>query len=74
MRCDSCHAVEGVGRAPSLAGIYGTTVATAAGDREIIDESYLRTSILDPKRHVVSGYESTMPTFQDRLPRSKCWS
>ena len=67
MRCDSCHAVEGVGRAPSLAGIYGTSVTTAAGEREIVDESYLRTSILDPKRHIVSGFESTMPTFQGQI-------
>ena len=67
MRCDSCHAVEGVGRAPSLAGIWGTTVTTAAGERATVDDDYLRQSILDPKRHIVSGYESTMPTFQGQI-------
>ncbi len=67
MRCDSCHSPEGVGRAPSLAGVYGTAVTMNDGSRARIDESYLRSSILDPKRHVVSGFESTMPTFQGQI-------
>lgn len=65
--CESCHSPGGVGRAPSLAGISGTTVMTAAGERRLVDDSYLRESILDPKRHVVSGFDSTMPTFQGQI-------
>ena len=66
-RCDSCHAEGGVGKAPSLAGIYGTQVLLADGSRVVADESYLRESILDPKHRVVDGFTPVMPTFQGQL-------
>ncbi len=67
LRCDTCHSPDGVGRAPSLAGVYGSTVTTEDGTRVLVDEAYVRGSILDPKRHIVSGFEGTMPTFQGQV-------
>jgi len=67
LRCESCHSAAGVGRAPSLANIYGTVVTMEGGERSRVDEAYLRESILDPKRHIVAGFESTMPTFQGQI-------
>jgi cytochrome c oxidase subunit II len=67
LRCDSCHGPQGVGRAPSLAGVFGTTVTMANGARSRVDEAYIRESILDPRRHVVAGFQPTMPTFQGQV-------
>jgi cytochrome c oxidase subunit 2 len=67
MRCESCHGSEAVGKAPSLAGLYGTQVVLADGSRAIADESYIRESILDPKHRVVDGFSPVMPTFQGQL-------
>ena len=67
LRCDTCHSPSGVGRAPSLAGVYGSTVTMEDGTRVLVDESYIRGSVLDPKRHIVSGFDGTMPTFQGQV-------
>jgi len=67
MRCESCHGADAVGKAPSLAGLYGSQVVLADGSRAVADESYIRESILDPKHRVVDGYSPVMPTFQGQL-------
>ena len=67
MRCDTCHSRDGVGRAPSLTGIFGTSVTLQSGERARVDEAYIRESILDPKHAVVSGFQPTMPTFQGQI-------
>jgi cytochrome c oxidase subunit 2 len=66
-RCASCHGAEGVGRAPRLAGIFGTTVATVSGERVLVEDSYIRESIVDPRHQVVAGFDPTMPTFQGQI-------
>ena len=62
--CVSCH---GNVNAPSLAGIYGTTVALADGSHVLVDDDYLRESILAPHAKIVAGYKSLMPTFRAQL-------
>jgi len=61
--CASCHA----SRAPSLAGLYGSTVKLQDGSSVTADGNYIRESILAPNAKVTAGYSSIMPTFKGQL-------
>lgn len=66
LACISCHG-EGNGpgpRAPSLRGVYGSTVKLSDGRTVMADDAYLRESVLDPGAKIVAGYDNIMPTFQ----------
>ncbi|MFH2037766.1 MAG: c-type cytochrome, partial [Candidatus Zixiibacteriota bacterium] len=66
--CSSCHSIAGkslVG--PHLNGIFGTPVLLEKGNEIVVDENYIRQSILDPKKDIVAGYQSVMPTYQGLL-------
>jgi cytochrome c oxidase subunit 2 len=65
--CNTCHDVGPTQRGPSLAGIFGKTVRLADGQRVLVDETYLRESILQPNARIVAGYEPVMPTFQGQI-------
>ena len=39
----------------------------ADGSRVLVDENYIRESILEPQARIVAGYEPVMPTYQGRL-------
>lgn len=64
--CATCHTTDGtrlVG--PSYKGLFGKTetVLTDGKTREIvIDEEYVRRSILDPTADVVEGFQPLMPS------------
>jgi cytochrome c oxidase subunit II len=70
--CIACHSADGtkiVG--PSYKGIFGhkTTVETDGKDREVmVDEKYLKKSILDPNADVVKGFpKGSMPDYKAQL-------
>lgn len=65
-RCNSCHKNDG-GVGPSLRDLYGSQVPLQGGGRTVADEQYLRTSILDPSKHIVAGFRPEMPTFRGQL-------
>jgi cytochrome c oxidase subunit 2 len=65
MGCGSCHDAEGL--APPMAGVFGSSVTLASGDRVLADEGYIRESILDPRAKIVAGYAPIMPTFQGQF-------
>ncbi len=65
--CGNCHpsTVQRLnGRAPNLAGIYGTTVDLKDGTRIKADEAYIRESVLNPDGRLVAGFDNIMPTFK----------
>jgi cytochrome c oxidase subunit 2 len=62
--CKSCHQSEDLQRGPSLAGVIGSTVQLASGETAIIDDEYLRESILNPRAKIVDGYQDLMPAFR----------
>jgi cytochrome c oxidase subunit II len=64
LACGNCHKVDGSGRCPSLAGLFGRSVQLADGRYVTADEAYLRESILQPNAKIVAGYQPLMPTFQ----------
>ena len=67
LACDTCHLRDGSGRGPSLANKFGSSEQLAAGGRIVVDEAYLRESILLPQTKIVAGYQPLMPTFQGLL-------
>jgi len=64
LACGTCHVDTGTGRGPSLNNILGTTVALQDGTTAVVDEAYLRESILNSQAKIVKGFQPLMPTFQ----------
>ena len=64
LACNSCHLDSGQGRGPSLQGIWGKPVELADGSTVMVDEVYVRESILNSQAKVVKGFQPLMPTFQ----------
>ena len=42
----------------------GRAGAVQAGERAVVDEAYVRESILNPSAKVTAGFQPIMPTFQ----------
>lgn len=64
LACVSCHLPDDSGRGPSLAGTFGTQVQLASGAQALVDDTYIRESILTPHAKLREGYQPVMPTFQ----------
>src|SRR5436190_7906942 len=64
LTCATCHLENGQGRAPSLKGVYGSTVTLQNGQTVTADDAYVRESVLNPQAKVVAGFQPIMPTFQ----------
>ncbi|MEP7118907.1 MAG: cytochrome c oxidase subunit II [Acidobacteriota bacterium] len=64
LACSSCHLDSGQGRGPSLKDIVGRTVEFTDGSSAVVDEAYLRESILNSQAKVTKGFTPLMPTFQ----------
>jgi cytochrome c oxidase subunit 2 len=65
--CSGCHAESSSVHAPKLAGLYGRAVQLSDGREVKADASYIRDSILQPKRDIVAGYEPVMPSYTGLL-------
>lgn len=66
--CIPCHSLDGsVRTGPSLKGIFGKTERLANGQTVVVDENYIRESLLDPNAKVLEGYQPMMPTFKGLL-------
>lgn len=65
--CAACHSMDGKGRAPSLAGVYGKPVKLSDGRSVVADASYVRESILNPGNKIVAGYSNIMTAYQGQL-------
>jgi cytochrome c oxidase subunit 2 len=66
-RCDSCHRGGGAQRGPPLEGLFGRTVTLIDGGSVVVDENYVRESILRPQAKVVAGFQPIMPTFEGQI-------
>jgi cytochrome c oxidase subunit II len=65
--CNTCHLDNGTGRGPMLAGSYGKTRSLADGSSVVIDDNYIRESILQPQKKISAGFQPVMPTFQGQV-------
>ncbi|MFQ5967916.1 MAG: c-type cytochrome [Acidimicrobiia bacterium] len=68
--CAVCHSADGsplVG--PTWLGLFGTTETLTDGSTVVVDEAYIRESILDPNVKIVEGFPpDLMPKdFADKL-------
>ncbi len=63
--CASCHQIVPGGpqlAGPSFAGgIFGKTETLATGQQIVVDDEYLRSSIVNPAQQIVQGYPPVMP-------------
>ena len=64
LACDTCHRTDSQGRGPMLTNIFGTQVELQDGRTVLVDEAYLRESIVNPQAKIVAGFQPLMPTFQ----------
>ncbi|OPZ09073.1 MAG: Cytochrome c oxidase subunit 2 precursor [candidate division BRC1 bacterium ADurb.BinA364] len=66
--CSQCHSTDGrSGTGPSFLGIYEKEALFSDGTRAMVDENYIRESIMEPMAKIVAGYQGVMPSYQGRL-------
>lgn len=62
--CKACHTVDGTPKAgggPTFKGSFGSTIEMADGSSVLVDENYIRESILEPTAKVHKGFAPIMP-------------
>ena len=65
--CHTCHRPDTDARAPYLENIFGKQVALLDGGTALVDDEYLRESIMNPSAKVVKGYQPIMPTYRGQI-------
>jgi cytochrome c oxidase subunit 2 len=66
--CVACHSLDGTrGQGPSFKGIWGEKHEMTGGPPVLVDENYVRESILQPQAKIRAGFKGIMPTFQGVL-------
>lgn len=73
--CSSCHNVDNpnVKVGPSLYQKWGKEETMDDGTKVVVDENYIRESVMQPQAKIVSGFPkpSPMPSFQGQLSESE---
>ena len=62
--CTACHSTTGgtiVG--PTWQNLFGKTENLEDGSQVVVDEAYIRESILNPRAKIVQGFQPVMPSF-----------
>ena len=67
MGCNACHNGTAAARGPNLAGVYGSKLTLTDGSQVLVNDAYLRDSILNPSEHVTAGFAPIMPTYQGQI-------
>jgi len=62
--CITCH---GTGKGPPFVDLFGSSVKLQDGKTVVVDNAYLRESILFPSEKIAAGYPAIMPTFKGQL-------
>ena len=69
--CNTCHTLDGTALVgPSYlqtSQMWGQERVFDDGSSAVIDENYIRSSILEPQIQIVAGYQVVMPTYQGLL-------
>lgn len=66
--CYTCHTTDGsrlVG--PSFKALWGSQQEMMDGQKVMVDENYVRESVMDPMKKIVKGYPPSMPVFRGQL-------
>jgi len=73
-QCASCHREGDTHLGPDLHGIFGKEISLEGGKKVVVDEDYLRTSILAPEAQIHQGYPSAMPPYQGQFTEEELLS
>lgn len=66
--CNACHTLDGTVKiGPSLKGLYGKREKLTNGKMALVDDAYIRNSLLDPQAEIPEGFPPVMPTFKGQL-------
>jgi cytochrome c oxidase subunit II len=70
-RCSSCHSLDGKrGTGPSWRethSLWGKERVFTDGSKAVVDENYIRESMLNPGAHIVVDFTNAMPTVKGQL-------
>jgi cytochrome c oxidase subunit 2 len=70
LRCNTCH-MDAAGapgaRGPSLVGLFGKRIPLRDGGVQLVDEDYLRESIVKPMAKITAGFDPIMPTYEGQV-------
>jgi len=68
MLCATCHSANGTRLiGPTHLNLLGREETLADGSKIVVDEAYLRESILDPQKQIVKGFPAIMPAMKDKI-------
>ncbi|MFQ5604154.1 MAG: cytochrome c oxidase subunit II [bacterium] len=67
LACHTCHKEVPGARGPSLVGIFGQPVLLESGQTMLVNEDYIRESILTPNAKIKAGFKPVMPTFKGQI-------
>lgn len=76
VKCSSCHTIDGkAGTGPTWKDVYGHEVAFTDGTKYTAEQmgdgvffaNYVRESILEPSKRIVSGFGNQMVSFQGQI-------
>lgn len=66
--CGTCHTTDGTAKiGPTFKGLFGRSETLADGSTVSVDENYIKESLVDPQKQLVSGYPPSMPTYKGRM-------
>jgi cytochrome c oxidase subunit II len=66
--CAQCHSVEGKASVgPTFLGVWAHQQPLRSGGSVLVDENYVRESILEPQAKIAAGFEPVMPTYKGKL-------
>lgn len=66
--CKACHSLDGskvVG--PSFKNVYGHEVKLTSGETVVVDDAYIKESILTPNAKIVAGFQPVMTPYAGKL-------
>ncbi len=71
--CVQCHALDGsIKVGPSFLHDFGTSYKLASGETQVVNEDYIRESILYPSAKARPGYPvGQMPSFEEQLKENQ---
>ena len=68
MACNACHSVDGsLKLGPTIKSQYGKNIRHTDGSVVIIDDQYIRESLVDPLKYIAEGYTPIMPSYKPVL-------
>ena len=66
--CSTCHSLDGSkGNCPSWKGVWGGTNKMQDGRSLVVDENYVRKTMMEPGNMTLPGFDNIMPSFQGLL-------